>query len=207
MSTIVNIRGTNGSGKSSLVCQLMEYLGTSDPFKFDGKPAGYRFTRPDGQRIFVLGKYTTACGGLDSSFSYKGAADDVILCLDLLAEKGDVVCEGVIAMSSYGFARLSNLATSQEQKGNHVIFALLDTPLEVCIQRTEARRAEKAAKSGKVAKPFNPDNLIDKFHSTHKDQKRLADAGYDCRMLSYQDPLPTLLQWLGLEEQKSQCHK
>lgn len=198
MSTILNIRGTNGSGKSSLVRQLMQHLGTNDLFKFDGKPAGYRFTRPDGQRIFVLGKYTTACGGLDSTFSYKNAADDVILCIDLLAEKGDVICEGVVAMSSYGFARLSNLATSQEQKGNQVIFALLDTPLEVCIQRTQARRAAKAALNGKEPKPFNPENLSAKWHSTHKDQRRLAGAGYDCRTLPYQDPLPTLLQWLGL---------
>ncbi len=140
MSTILSIRGTNGSGKSSLVRQLMEYLGTSDPFSFDGKPAGYRFTRPDGQRIFVLGKYTTACGGLDSSFSYKGAADNVILCLDSLAEKGHVVCEGVVAMSSYGFGRLSNFANDQKAKGNNVIFARLDTPADLCVQRVHARR-------------------------------------------------------------------
>ena len=199
MSTIVTIIGTHGSGKSSLVRQVMNFLGTNDPFKFDSKPAGYRFTRPDGQRIFVLGKYTTACGGLDSSFSYKGAADDVVLCIDLLAQKGHVVCEGVIAMSSYGFGRLSNLATSQEKRGNHVIFALLDTPLEVCIQRTEARRAARATQYGKESKPFDPQNLIAKYYSMLRDQERLADAGYACRMIPYQDPLPPLLQWLGLE--------
>ena len=198
MATIVTIIGTHGSGKSSLVRQVMKFLGANDPFKFDGKPAGYRFTRPDGQRIFVLGKYTTACGGLDSSFSYKGAADDVVLCIDLLAEKGHVVCEGVIAMSSYGFGRLSNLATSQEQKGNQVIFAALDTPLEVCIQRTEGRRAARATQYGKESKPFDPQNLIAKYYSMLRDQERLADAGYDCRVLPYQDPLPLLLQWLGL---------
>ena len=207
MSTIVNVRGSNGSGKSSLVRQLMEYLGPADLFKFDGKPAGYRFSRPDGQRIFVMGMYRTPCGGLDSTFSYRDAADDVILCIDLLADKGHVVCEGVVAMSSYGFARLSSLATSQEEKGNHVVFALLDTPLEICIERTEARRAAKATLKGKESKPFDPQNLSAKYHGVHKDQKRLAGAGYDCRMLPYQDPLPTLLQWLGLKEQKSQYHK
>jgi hypothetical protein len=200
MSTIVNIRGTNGSGKSSPVRQLMEHLGTTDSFKFAGQPAGYRFATPDGHHIFVMGMYRTPCGGLDSSFSYKHAADDVILCINWLAEKGHVVCEGVIAMSSYGFGRLSSLATSQEQKGNHVVFALLDTPLEVCIRRTEARRVAKAMLMGKESKPFDPQNLIAKYHSTHKDHKRLAEAGYDCRMLTYQDPLPTLLEWLGLKE-------
>ena len=103
-------------------------------------------------------------------------------------------------MSSYGFGRLSNLATSQERKGNHVVFALLDTPLGVCIHRIHARRAAKATLKGKESKPFDPQNLSPKYHGTHKDQKHLADAGYDCRMLSYQDPLPPVLQWLGLED-------
>jgi hypothetical protein len=93
-----------------------------------------------------------------------------------------------------------NLATSHEKKGNHVIFALLDTPLKVCIQRIEARRSAKAILEGKESKPFDPQNLGAKYQSTHKNQKRLADAGYDCRTLPYQDPLPPLLQWLDLAE-------
>ncbi len=52
----------------------------------------------------MLGKYkTAACGGLDSSFSYGGAAYDLLLCIDKLAGQGHVICEGVIAITSYGF--------------------------------------------------------------------------------------------------------
>ena len=102
MSTIVAIKGTNGSGKSSVVRALIAHLGKVATLRFNSKEAGYRCKYGE-QTLFVLGKYKSACGGLDSSFSYKGAADDVLICLDALAAKGHVVCEGVIAISSYGF--------------------------------------------------------------------------------------------------------
>jgi hypothetical protein len=188
VSIIVNIRGTNGSGKSSAVRALMKHLGKPRAFLFDDKEAGYRFKRTP--PIFVLGKYKTACGGLDASFSYKGAADDVLLCLDLLAEKGHVVCEGVVAMSSYGFERLTCFADAQKAKGNNVIFALLDTPPELCVKRVRERRkvAENIA-------PFDPEKLLDKFVSLVRTQEQLQKAGYDARILPHEEPLQTLLRW------------
>ena len=99
MSTIVAIKGTNGSGKSTVVRALIAHLGKQATLRFNKKEAGYRCRYGDGA-VFVLGKYRSACGGLDSSFSYSGAADDLLLCIDTLAEKGHVVCEGVIAITS-----------------------------------------------------------------------------------------------------------
>jgi hypothetical protein len=127
---------------------------------------------------------------LDASFSYKGAADDVLLCLDLLAEKGDVVGEGVVAMSSYGFGRLTNFAHAQKSKGNNVIFALLDTPAEVCVKRVRGRR--KAAGNGT---PFDPEKLLDKYVSLARTQEQLQKAGYDARMIPHEELLHTLLRW------------
>jgi hypothetical protein len=138
----------------------------------------------------VLGKYKTACGGLDASFSYKGAADDVLLCLDLLAEKGHVVCEGVVAMSSYGFGRLTCFADGQKAKGNNVIFALLDTPPELCVKRVRERRRV----AGNIAR-FDPEKLLDKFVSVVRTQEQLQKAGYDARILPHEEPLQTLLRW------------
>ena len=198
MSIILNIRGTNGSGKSTAMRLLMERLGKGTPFQIDGKEAGYRFRRPGATDVLVLGKYATACGGLDASFSYPGAADDVIFFLDELAGKGNVVAEGVVAMGSYGIGRLHDFAVKQEAKGNTVIFALMDTPLETCIARCEKRRAEKAAAKGKEAKPLNPENLKSKWESNHKDIGKLQGLGLDCRMIPHLDPLPSLIAWLGI---------
>lgn len=93
---------------------LVAIGGDKTPFTIDGREAGYCLTFPNNQYLYVLGKYTCECGGLDSSFSYKGAADDVMRLVSELAEHGHVVCEGVVAMSSYGFGRLSRFAIDQE---------------------------------------------------------------------------------------------
>lgn len=203
MSIILNIRGTNGSGKSTAVRLLIDYLWTQKalkrmPFQVDGKEGGYRFVLPEGRNVSVLGKYQTACGGLDASFSYPGAADDVIYFLDALAELGDVVAEGVVAMGSYGIGRLQKFSADQTAKGNRVIYALMDTPLETCIARCEARRAEKAAAKGKEPKPLNPENLKGKWESNHKDLAKLKALGLDTRLIPHNDPLPALLAMLEI---------
>ena len=191
MSTIIAIKGTNGSGKSSLVRALISHLGKAATLTFNTKEAGYRCKYGE-QAVFVLGKYKSACGGLDSSFSYKGAADDLLLCIDKLAAKGHVVCEGVIAITSYGFGRVTRFAAKQERKGNHMIFAHLDTPADLCIERVRQRRKEAGNQ-----KPFNPEQLLQKYESVVRSQEKLREAGYDARILPHEEPLQTMLRWFS----------
>jgi hypothetical protein len=190
MSTIVAIKGTNGSGKSSVVRALISHLGKAATLTFNTKEAGYR-CQYGGQPLFVLGKYkTAACGGLDSSFSYSGAADDLLLCIDKLAGQGHVVCEGVIAITSYGFDRVTRFADKLKRKGHRMIFANMSTPADLCIERVKQRRMEAGN-----AKPFNPEKLLDKYESILKSQEKLRGAGYDARFLPHEEPLQTLLRW------------
>jgi hypothetical protein len=189
MSTIVAIKGTNGSGKSSVVRALIAHLGKAATLRFHNKEAGYRCPYGD-QSLFVLGKYKSACGGLDSSFSYAGAADDLLLCIDTLAAKGHVACEGVIAITSYGFDRVTRFADKQKRKDRRMIFANIDTPAELCIERVKQRRMEAGNH-----KPFNPEKLLDKYESVIKSQEKLLAAGYDARILPHEEPLQTLLRW------------
>lgn len=191
MSTIITIKGTNGSGKSSVVRALIAHCGKTAKLRFNNKEAGYRCLYGDGT-LFVLGKYKSACGGMDSSFSYKGAAEDVMMCLDILAARGHVVCEGIIAVNYYGFGRVARFVDEQEAKGNHVIFACLDTPVEVCVKRVQQRRRLRGN-----YKPFNPDHLLHKHDALLRMQEKFREAGYDTRVLSHEDPLQTLLRWLA----------
>ena len=190
MSTIIAIKGTNGSGKSTAVRALFESLERQSILRVNSKEAGYRCKYDNGS-LFVLGKYkTAACGGLDSSFSYGGAADDLLLCIDKLAGQGHVICEGVIAITSYGFGRLTRFADKLKRKGHHMIFARIDTPAELCVERVKRRRVEAWN-----PKPFNPDGLLHKYESILKSQEKLKQAGYDARILPHEDPLQTLLRW------------
>ena len=191
MSTVVAIKGTNGSGKSSVVRALLAHLGKQAILRVNSKEAGYRCRYEDGS-LFVLGKYKTACGGLDSSFSYGGAADDLLLCIDKLAPRGHVCCEGVIAITSYGHKRMTRFADKLKRKGHRMIFANIDTPVELCIERVEQRRME----AGNL-KPFDPAKLRDKYESVLKSQEQLRQAGYDARILPHEEPLQTLLRWFA----------
>jgi hypothetical protein len=192
MSTIVAIKGTNGSGKSTAVRALLEHLGKQSILRVNSKEAGYRCKYEDGS-LFVLGKYKdAACGGLDSSFSYGGAADDLLLCIDKLAGQGHVVCEGVIAITSYGFGRVTRFADKLRRKGHRMIFARIDTPVEVCVERVKQRRLEAAN-----VKEFNPEGLRHKYESVLKSQEKLRAAGYDARILPHEEPLQTLLRWFA----------
>ena len=187
MSTILAIRGTNGSGKSTLMRQFMAQMKRTGRIAWDGRVSGYRFTYHE-RTVFVLGRYANDCGGLDSSFSYKGAANDVCDAIRELAEYGDVITEGVVAISSYGVKRMIQLATNLAAQGHRLILATLDTPEEVCIERVKSRRAAR----GNV-KPFNPENLRCKLRSIHKDHDRLLAMGLDCRWISSSASLSELL--------------
>jgi hypothetical protein len=190
MNTVVAIKGTNGSGKSTVVRELIARLGKQSILRVNSKEAGYRCKYEDGS-LFVLGKYkTAACGGLDSSFSYGGAADDLLLCIDKLAPQGHVVCEGVIAITSYGHHRMTRFADKLKRRGHRMIFAHIDTPAELCVARVKQRRQE----AGNI-KPFYPAKLLDKYQSILKSQEQLLAAGYDVRILPHEDPLDTLLRW------------
>jgi predicted ABC-type ATPase len=191
MNTVVAIKGTNGSGKSTVVRELLARFEKQAKLRVNGKEAGYRCRYEDGS-LFVLGKYKTACGGLDSSFSYGGAADDLLLCIDKLAPQGHVVCEGVIAITSYGFGRVTRFANKLKRKGHRMIFAHIDTPAEMCVERVRQRRMEAGNQ-----KPFNPDKLLHKYESILKSQEKLKQAGYDARILPHEEPLQTLLRWFA----------
>lgn len=195
MSTVVAIKGTNGSGKSTVVRALLDRLGKQSILRVNSKEAGYRCRYEDGS-LFVLGKYKTAvCGGLDSSFSYGGAADDLLLCIDKLAGQGHVCCEGVIAITSYGHDRMTRFADKLKRKSHRMIFAHIDTPAELCVERVKQRRRESGNQ-----KPFDPEKLLDKYQSILKSQEQLLKAGYDARILPHEEPLQTLLRWFGERE-------
>lgn len=173
----------------------MQAAGTPRPFQFDGKEAGYEFIRPNGSRLYVMGKYKTACGGLDT-FSYRGAAEDITMIAGNLLTRGNVFAEGILHMSSWGHQRLVDLAANQEKLGHHVIYALLSPPWEVIVERLKQRQAA----STRVRRtPFDPEKTVrGKHDGVPRSHAKLAAAGCDCRVLDWQNPTPQVCEWLGI---------
>lgn len=162
---IVTLRGCSGAGKSTVVTTIMGLYPTTPIMDDVGKkPIGYRVDVPDlsgNKPLFIVGRYTTACGGCDT---VKTQQDIVDLAKRFHAD-GHVLLEGLLLSGGYGtVGRLS-------EDVSDYVFATLDTPLEVALERVKQRRL--AAGNDK---PLDPTNTKSKFDSTRNVMKKmLAD--------------------------------
>lgn len=132
---IIKIHGTSGSGKTTTVRNLMARSVISPTHIWDvngRRPEAYECCLPGVPTpVYVLGPYTAVCGGMDSISD----DDEKIRLLNHYAGLGHVVYEGLLASEYYG-----RLGGTSEKWGDDHIFAFLDTPIEVCIERVKARR-------------------------------------------------------------------
>jgi hypothetical protein len=161
MSVLITLRGTNGSGKSTIVRQLMAIAPGPREERHEegtGRPLGYVWPEA---KLAVLGRYDVATGGCDG-YSWKGATDWVLQQVSNYAWEGfNVVFEGVM-VSMYGVNRFKQLNAAQTMLGNHLYLIQLTTPKEDCIAAVLARRARSIKQH---AKEFNPHHLLDHHKS------------------------------------------
>lgn len=148
---IIKLHGTSGSGKTTVARQLIERATSKENLPNIGRrPSGYKLTMPDlKQPLYILGPYETVCGGLDAL----GEADDHIQLLQTYGPMGHVFYEGLLQSGFYG-----RIGVASEKFGDDHVFAFLDTPLDVCLQRVVARREARGTTT-----PFNPANTEDKY--------------------------------------------
>jgi len=189
---ILDIRGTHGSGKSTVARRFIEtyenkcllgpaYEPWEDAYK-DGKEQhlGYLIEDLD---LVVLGNYSNTCGGCDGIKT----ADEVCRRVDLFHSEGlNVLLEGILVSHTYG--RYRKLA---KELGNYH-FLFLDTPMEVCIERVKQRRLQAGN-----TKEFNPKNLVKDFKTigTTVRQKLEADSLLT-HTLDHNDPTPYIMDLL-----------
>jgi hypothetical protein len=160
---LFNIRGTHGSGKTTLVRNTLVANDGRPIFAEASKPPeAYEFNRA-GKTTFILGCYETPCGGLDTVQPYN------LICplIERYARLGDVIFEGALISSCWG-------AVGQllESWGRDAIVSFMDTPVDVCIARVRARRAARGDD-----RKFDPTNLIAKHEAIARLQQKLDAAG------------------------------
>lgn len=161
---LISLRGTNGSGKSTVIRALMRGSSCSPIYGCLGprQPEAYELGVPGcKERVFLLGPYQTPTGGCDR-LQYEQV-------LDLIKKyepKGHVIFEGIIVTSVYG-----RVGALMEQYKTDSVFVFLDTPLEVCLERVEARRGGKARDERLIK------NVTNKFNSAARIKERVASEG------------------------------
>ncbi len=161
--TIVNLRGTNGSGKSTVAFALIEgareialapYQTPKGAQRF---VAGYHNPALD---LIVVGPYRTQCGGCD------GIATQALIkeSVKLAARRAQhVFFEGVIVSTLYSGYRV--LSDELRAEGHHYSWLYLDTPLEVCLARIQTRNGGKPIKEDLVADKIK--SIASTFNKAH----------------------------------------
>lgn len=160
---LVKLHGTSGSGKSTVARELMARAHEVRPIGTPGYPEAYCLQHPGRKELWVIGSYENDCGGMDT-------ISDVQTQIDLIhhyAMKGDVFYEGLLMSTYYGV-----LGKSMERYGGEHVWAFLDTPIELCIERIKARRLRKGN-----TKPLNEENTRKRMKPIDNLAKKLILQG------------------------------
>lgn len=181
--SILDIRGTHGSGKSWLVHKLLETYDHDDIEGENGDLLGYLLTAVD---TAVIGRYEQTCGGCDGIRT----ADEIVQRVkDFSAHYRHVVLEGILVAHTFG--RYHSLAMELADRDYRFLF--LNTPMNVCISRVRARR-EQAGNPKKL----DPTNLVRDWNCIwDRVRHKCLDAGHKVTVLDYRDPMPKVIEILS----------
>ena len=133
---IVNIRGTNGSGKTTVINGVLSKFKPVPIYGLMGprKPEAYRLDRGKKKPLFVIGPYDgTPTSGVDN-VSTKGLE----ALIELLAKydaRGHVLFEGAMISTNVGL-----LGYWLADRKERVVIAQLDTSVEDCFAGVASRR-------------------------------------------------------------------
>jgi hypothetical protein len=176
---LIDLRGTSGAGKSTVVRALMAQCSHKPIYGALGLrlPEAYALTLPQCAPVFVMGPYTTPCGGCDRILPFALVPQ----LIERYAQRGHLIFEGLLMSTCYG-----EIGRLMETHNSAVMFR--DTPLRVCIERVKARR--RAAGN---LRPFNPKPLAQKYVTI----TRLKDKfGARAMSVSDSDAVATIMRLL-----------
>ena len=141
---IIKLGGGNGSGKSSIARAI---LGACDVVFYDnlipGKVAGY-ICEFEGLKIRVLGRYESACGGVDAI----GKIDKWLPLVQKYSTDTTVDAvffEGILSGQTFG--RCGEFSNTQVGRW---LYAVVDAPVDVCLDRILERRRAKGNMEGRT---------------------------------------------------------
>ena len=172
----VQIRGTSGSGKSTVMRKVIGGLGGKvKSVMKDGRKNPLYYKIDD---IAILGHYESPCGGCDTIGSARQVYD--------LLQKIDariVLSEGLLLSEDTKW--------SKQLDDLRVVF--LTTPVETCLERIRGRR-EAAGNN----KPLKEDNTRNRVRVIERARVKLLAEDVTCRRCSSTQATEVILKWVKL---------
>lgn len=148
---IINLRGTNGSGKSTVARGLMALDTRTRVINLaPSGQKGFMTTYVQGYHIpkldmVVVGLYKTDCGGCDGIKTQELVHESVKYAAKFTEH---VFFEGVIVSTI--FSSYLRLSKELRKEGKPFVWAYLDTPVELCLERVYKRNDGEELKLDKA---------------------------------------------------------
>lgn len=173
---LINLRGTSGSGKSTIVRRVCAFYQGTKPVMIEGRkqPIGYIHKTSYGgiSSLGIVGHYETACGGCDTV----PTMDKIF---DLVRQgdraKMDVLFEGLLI--SADLKRTQAL----HDEGRELLVIGLTTPIELCLSSVNERRRARFERQGHPEKytPVKEKNTISKHKGVLKSIEKMKQHGME----------------------------
>lgn len=163
---LISIRGNNGSGKSYIIQNLFGAVKATRPiYGILGpkNPEAYELHFPKVDKpTFILGPYQTRSGGADCVQPY----ELIVPMIEKFARRGHVIFEGSLITTVYG-----QIGECMSRWKANAVWLFLDTSLEVCMDRVEARRGGRERDERLIK------NMKSKHHRSSQVRKMVVKEG------------------------------
>lgn len=186
----INVRGCNGSGKTTLLRMLardplcrVENVRVTHEYK-DGKSGekvrGYHAPIPVTYApggLALLGDYTPGATGTTAGCDRIKTQEAAKSALELIAQDPEVrviMFEGVVVSTIFGPWR------DWAGANGGMLWAFLDTPLEVCLERIQKRNG---------GKPIKEELVAGKHRTIARVQKKAEKAGLPVEVIRWESAL------------------
>lgn len=189
---IIQIRGTSGSGKSTVVRNLIDGASQVLRIKVGGdavdeklskrkQPLGYAL---DGWKVAIPGHYESACGGCDTLPGQDITFSQV---KQAAAIAKHVVFEGLLASEEVN----RTIELHNDHPGQLRVI-LLTTPVETCLGGIRDRRVARGDE-----RPLKEDNTRNRVRVIQRACERLKAAGVEVIEAPRDDAMTMVRSWLA----------
>lgn len=168
---IINLRGTSGSGKSTIVRSMMDLYAVRQPVHIEKRkqPLYYRLWRTEDTTgkpdLIVLGHYEVACGGCDTLPTMDKVFE---LATTASTEATHVIFEGLLLGVD-----VTRTVELNRFSGGKLEVIFLNTNLDTCFASVNARRWAKDP----TKPPVSTKNTESKYNALKSIVPRLVNGG------------------------------